>query len=79
MKKQEAWRIYRESLFPNYYWENEKDQTGLLLSICTNCGEKQTRETYCQGFWLEFFTLIQDYAVTAIARHKCGQWHRYVV
>jgi len=78
MTKKEAWKIFNESPYPERVWENEAEHTGLLLAICSKCGEKQTPETYL-NFWTDFYTLIQDYSVTAIARHKCGQWHKYVV
>ncbi len=74
MNKQWAWKIFDESSFPQSYWETEN--SGLLLSICNKCGEKQTRATYLNGFWVNFFTLIQDYSITAIAQHICGQWHK---
>lgn len=76
MTKKEAWQIFYESPHFSTYWEDETTHSGLLLSICSRCGEKQTRKTYLRGFIADYFTLIQDYAITAIAKHNCGQWHR---
>ena len=74
MNKTQAWKIYNNSPTPKYYWEDRNGQKGLLLSICPKCGEKQTRETYLGGFWIDAFTLIQDYEITSISKHNCGQW-----
>ena len=76
MNKKEAWEIFNESPQWNSYWENEPEHSGLLLSICSKCGERQTRETYQRGFIVEYYTLIQGEVIYAIAKHKCGQWHR---
>lgn len=76
MNKKQGWKIFYESPRINRYWENEKEKSGLLLATCSSCGKKQIRENY-QSFWKKFYTLIQDYAITAIAQCECGQWYRY--
>lgn len=81
MTKKQAWKIYHNSPTPKYYWEHYDENgkgSGLLLSICPKCGEKQTRENYLSGtpksFWVKWITLIQDYKITGVAQHRCGQW-----
>ena len=78
MTLKQGWKIFDESPYFTHYWEDEASKSGLLLVICARCGERQTRETYQQGFSTEFFTLIQDYVITAIEKHRCGQWHRVI-
>lgn len=77
MTKQEAWKIYYESQSYKSEWENQTSNSGLLLPICAYCNHKATRETYI-GFWKQFYTLIQDYSITAIAKcSKCLKWNAY--
>lgn len=76
MTRKQAIEIYDQSPRFKQFWENSNG--GLLLAVCSSCGQRQTRETYCNGFWKEFFTIDQDYTVRAIAMHSCGQWHQYL-
>jgi len=83
MTKKQLWKIYNESPTPGYYYEHWDEKafprgSGLLLCICPKCGAKQTRENYHSGtpksFWVKWITLIQDYEITGVAQHRCGQW-----
>jgi len=77
MTIKEAWKIYHESLHYKSKWEDEINHSGLLLPICVYCNHTATRETYV-GFWKEFFTLVQDYVITAISKcPKCLKWNAY--
>ena len=76
MSHSHAEDIYDASPSHGQFWENGQ-RGGLLLAVCAGCSARQTRDTYCEGFWAEFFTLDQGLSIRAIARHSCGQWHRY--
>lgn len=77
MTIKEAWKIYHENPHYKSKWENLETHNGLLLPICAHCNYAATRKTYV-GFWKEFFTLIQDYVITAIAKcPQCLKWNAY--
>ena len=70
------WIFYNKALDHKSFWENPApDRRGLLLAECPKCKARQTRETYVDGFFINFYTLVQSYEVTGIAQCKtCGQW-----
>ena len=76
MRKKKGWEIYEKSPSPHYFWQFPEN-TGLLLSQCAKCGERQTPKTYLRGFWSEFRLLCQGYSIIGIAKcSHCGAWHR---
>ena len=73
--KQGWWIYYNKAVSPKWHWEDAPLHSGLCLMECPTCHTKQTRKTYLKGFSHNFFTLIQDLAITGITQCcKCNQW-----
>ncbi len=67
MTIKEGWKIFDSS--PSIKMEADGE---IWQYRCAKCGGDMS------GDFADFFTLIQDYVITGIAKHICGQWHRYV-